>query len=306
MDQSISVIAPAYNHEDYIEACLRSIAAQRCEKMELIVLDDCSTDKTPRLIRELLSQEAFQRAFSLGVRYIPHEKNMGAHRTINEGLTLAKGRYLAVINTDDAFGAKHLPALLDACERTGSEFAFGGVRVVDENDRPVTVGYGKAIMKYQDTARMCPSITMALTRGNSTISTGNMVFTARLYRELGGFRRYKYVHDWDFALRAALLTEPVFVPEAWYVYRLHGGNTISELTNHAEDADRMEGKGAGKGENPLVAFFRSVLSGAYTNEKIPPREVWEYFLTYKKYFDDDLGALYAWTEAKKSLKEAAS
>ena len=299
MDKSVSVIAPAYNHEKYIESCLQSIANQKCEDMELIVLDDCSKDRTPQIIRQLLDQESFQKAFSMGTKFIPHEKNKGAHDTINEGLMMAKGKYLAVINTDDGFGENHLSRLLDACERENSEFAFGGVRVVDENDRPVDKGYGKAIMKYQDTARICPTITMALTRGNSTISTGNMAFTSRLYRELGGFRNYKYVHDWDFALRAALITEPVFVPDAYYIYRIHTGNTISELANHSEDANKMEGGSNRVGPNPLIDFLQKILMGQYTNERIPSREVWEYFMTYKKYFDDDYGAKYAWSEAKR-------
>ena len=299
MDKSVSVIAPAYNHEKYIESCLRSIANQKCEDMELIVLDDCSKDRTPQIIRQLLAQESFQKAFSMGTKFIPHEKNKGAHDTINEGLLMAKGKYLAVINTDDAFGENHLSGLLDACERKNSEFAFGGVRVVDENDRPVNEGYGQAIMKYQDTARMCPTVTMGLTRGNSTISTGNMVFTARLYRELGGFRNYKYVHDWDFALRAALITEPVFVPDAYYIYRIHTGNTISELANHSENANKMEGESEQSGPNPLIEFLQKILLGQYTNEKIPSREVWEYYFTYKKYFNDDDGGLYAWNEAKR-------
>ena len=299
MNKSISVIAPAYNHEKYIESCLWSIAKQSCREMELIVLDDCSKDRTRDIIQQVLAQESFCKRFSMGVRFIPHEKNKGAHDTINEGLMMAKGNYLAVINTDDAFGEEHLELLLDACERENSEFAFGGVRVVDENDRLVNEGYGKAIMKYQDTARMCPTITMALTRGNSTISTGNMVFTARLYRELGGFRNYKYVHDWDFALRAALITEPVFVPEAYYVYRLHGGNTISEIAGHPEEADKTENAEDGSTPNPLIQFMQKILRGEYTNTRIPWFPVWEYFFQYKKYYSDDTNAKSAWAEAKK-------
>lgn len=304
MEKSISVVAPAYNHERFIEKCLLSIASQNCENMELIVLDDCSRDGTRAVIRRILKEESFRRAFSLGVTFIPHEKNRGAHDTINEGLMRAKGKYLAVINTDDAFGDGHLRLLLDACEREKSEFGFGGVRVVDEKDRPVTEGYGKAIMKYQDTAMMCPTVTMALSRGNSTISTGNMIFTAGLYKELGGFRNYKYVHDWDFALRAALLTEPVFVPEACYFYRLHGGNTISEIAGRPQDADRMEKGGGRVRSNPLKEFFERILQGQYTNEKIPPVEVWDYFFNNKKYYSDDYDAGIVWEEAKKACKRS--
>ena len=304
MDKSVSIIAPAYNHEKYVESCLRSVANQKCEEMELIVLDDCSTDGTPNVIRQLIDEESFRKAFSMGIRFIQHKKNKGAHNTINEGLEIAKGKYLAVINTDDAFGDNRLDRLLDACEREGSEFAFGGVRVVDENDKTLTEGYASGIITHQNTARMCPTVTMALTRGNSTISTGNMVFSSRLYRELGGFRSYKYAHDWDFALRAALITEPLFVPDAYYIYRLHSANTISELATRPQDAYIMENGGGQSGKNPLTEFLLRVLKGQYTNKKIPPREAWEYFFAYKKYQDYDHDGPDAWNEAKKLLADS--
>lgn len=302
MSKSISVIAPAYNHEKYIESCLWSVANQQCENMELVVLDDCSKDETPSIIRGIIAQEAFKSAFSMGIKFIPHKQNKGAHETINEGLMMAKGKYLAVINTDDSFGNDHLRLLLDACERENSEFAFGGVYVIDDNGQPVTEGYGKEIMKYQDTAMMCPTITMALSRGNCTISTGNMVFTSSLYRKLEGFRNYKYVHDWDFALRASLITEPVFVKEACYYYRFHSGNTISEIACRPEDANKMENENQIRAVNPLIEFMHRLLDGDYTNTRIPSLSVWEYFFQYKKYYSDDCDAKWAWTEAKSIQK----
>ncbi len=298
MNKSITIVAPAYNHERYVEQCLTSIAKQKCEKMELIILDDCSKDSTVSIIDNIVSRKEFTDAFSLGVQFIRHKKNCGAHDTINEGLTKAKGSFLAVINTDDYFGDDHLRPLLEKCESDNSEFAFGGIKVVDENNCAVEKGYGKAIMKYQDTLKMCPTSTMALSRGNSTISTGNMVFSSRLYKDLNGFRNYKYVHDWDFALRAALITEPVFVEEAYYYYRLHGGNTISEISGHPEDANKMENAEQTQVTNPLIDFFIRILKKDYKNEKIPSKDVWEYFFKYKKYYDDDYDAAWAWEIAK--------
>lgn len=300
MDKSITVVAPAYNHEEFISKCLWSVAEQNCPDMELIVLDDVSKDRTPEIIRGLLDDPKFCAAFERGVKFFPHKENKGAHYSINEGLEAASGRYLTVINTDDAFGPNRLNLLLDKCEKENSQFAFGGIKSINQYDQPITDGYGQAIMKYQETAKKTPTITMALTRGNSTISTGNMVFTKELYRRLNGFRKYRYVHDWDFALRAALLTEPVFVEEAIYYYRLHTHNTISEISQNPANANAVE---AGSGEaqvaeNPLVDFLQHVIRGEYENEKIPPLDAWEYFFQYKKYYGDDYEALWAWEQAK--------
>lgn len=300
MDKSVTVVAPAYNHEQFITGALESVARQNYRDMELIVLDDKSSDHTVSMIQELLEKPSFRNSFSKGIRFIQHQENKGAHYSINEGLTSAKGKYLAIINTDDTYGLNRLNLLLDRLTESDSEFAFGGICAVDENDQPINDGYGKAIMKYQDTAKRCPTITMALTRGNSTISTGNMVFTADLYRRLNGFRKYRYVHDWDFALRAALETEPIFVPEAIYYYRLHTHNTITEIAEDRADSNAAESdSGTEKLENPLIDFLRHVIKGEYTNRKIPSLDVWDYFFRYKKYYDDDDGALWAWEEANR-------
>ena len=298
IDRSITIIAPAYNHEKFIEKCLWSIAGQNCPAMELIVIDDCSKDNTVQIIQKLFKDSRFKSAFQNGIKLIQHAKNQGAHDTINEGLEAASGNYLAVINTDDAYGNNRLNLLLNRCEEEEGEFAFGGIQSIDQFDSPVTSGYGQAIIKYQITAQRCPTVTMALTRGNSTISTGNMLFTRSLYHRLNGFRRYRYVHDWDFALRAALYTEPIFVPEAVYYYRLHQHNTISEISQNANAANMCETGSSENLENPLLDFFIHILRGKYENQKIPSKDVWEYFFQYKKYFDDDNDGLWAWEQAK--------
>jgi hypothetical protein len=67
-----------------------------------------------------------------------------------------------------------------------------------------------------------------LSEQNHLVTTSNMVFRKNLHARLGGFRSYRYVHDWDFALRAMLLGRPAYVPRFLTCYRLHGHNTILE------------------------------------------------------------------------------
>ena len=61
------------------------------------------------------------------------------------------------------------------------------------------------------------------------------MLTKRLWQTLGGFRDYRYNHDWDFCLRATLDCEPVLVPHALYEYRIHGRNTITEADSAARN-----------------------------------------------------------------------
>lgn len=90
---SISVILPCYNVEDYIEECLHSILQQSPYDLEVICIDDGSTDQTPRLLDE------YQRR-DLRVSVI-HQPNQGVASARNRGLEIAGGEYIAWVDPDD-------------------------------------------------------------------------------------------------------------------------------------------------------------------------------------------------------------
>ena len=94
MTNLISVVVTCYNHENYIEQCLRSIFNQTYRNIELIVLDDGSTDYSPEIIQEVLKESPFVTTFE------SHE-NIGVVRTRNKGLNLLNGDYFLFVDSDD-------------------------------------------------------------------------------------------------------------------------------------------------------------------------------------------------------------
>lgn len=304
-EASVSIVAPAYNHEGYVKRCLVSVAKQNVPHMQLIIIDDVSNDNTCKIIEELIRDKNFSVKFDGGIIFLKHEVNKGAFNTINEGLQIASGDYLTIINTDDYYGENRLKLLLEACENNHTEFAFGGVNVINQYDRAIESGYGKEILKYQYLIEKVPTVSMALAHSNCAISTGNMIFSKKLYEQLGGFENYKYVHDWDFALRACLVTEPSYVSDAKYYYRIHEGNTITEIQQENKNPNALENPKEGKtvGIAPLVRYFIDIMNGKHTNEKIPSVKVWEYFVNCKKYYHDDDGIVWAWERAKQLKDE---
>ncbi len=68
---------------------------------------------------------------------------------------------------------------------------------------------------------------------NYLITTSNMVFRKSLHARVGGFRPYRYVHDWDFALRAMQLGRAAYIRRFLTAYRIHSGNTIQESERKA-------------------------------------------------------------------------
>lgn len=90
----VTVIVPAYNHERYVEDCLKSIIGQTYENLEIIVFNDGSKDSTDKIIRN------FIRGQKRKIQYISKD-NEGLCKTLNKGLKLSKGKYIAIIASDD-------------------------------------------------------------------------------------------------------------------------------------------------------------------------------------------------------------
>lgn len=88
----VSIIVPCYNHENYISSCIDSIVKQTYENIELIVIDDGSTDKSVEILTNLSQAYNF---------YFESQKNIGLIETLNKALSMAKGKYICPFASDD-------------------------------------------------------------------------------------------------------------------------------------------------------------------------------------------------------------
>jgi len=220
----VSVVLPAHAHADYVAEAIASVFAQTLAPLELIVIDDGSRDAT------LERCEAALRGARFPVRLLARE-NRGAAATLNEGIDLARGEFIQLLNSDDRLPSPRIAIMLRALLALDAQWGFARVALIDRHG--LALGRrgdarAAALIEAQDAAVMSPTAGLALMRANSAISSGNLMFSKALWQAVGGFRDYRYNHDWDFCLRAALHAEPVLVPQALYDYRLHGSNTISE------------------------------------------------------------------------------
>jgi hypothetical protein len=163
--------------------------------------------------------------------------------------------------------------MVTAMQEVGSELAFSLVTIVSDNPPGTKLPSGFALFELEQLlgANSAPSIGFALQRRNIATSTGNLVFSRALYDKVGPFLPLKYCHDWDFALQACYFTEPVFVAEQLYDYRLHGANSFSSLS----------GLAGVESEVVLRRFFRRGLMGKSPNPLFPCEENWPgYFKLY--------------------------
>lgn len=112
----VSIIVPAYNVRRYIEECLRSIMNQSYKQIEIIVVDDGSSDDTPIIIDKLAEQDK---------RVIPiHQQNAGVSAARNAGIKVSKGEYLVFVDGDDYIATDFVEYMLGLVKKTGGELCL--------------------------------------------------------------------------------------------------------------------------------------------------------------------------------------
>ncbi len=225
MSPQVSVVIPSYNHAGYLREAVDSVLAQTLPDLELIVVDDGSTDDSLRVLAGVADPR---------MRVVP-QGNQGAHAAINRGLGLASGEYLAVLNSDDQYTPDRLEKLVGVLERNPALGIAGShITVIDRQGRPLGVKTGYANLSPwaldfpARSFRAGTDLHAALLTENYFATTSNFVFTRRCWEQTGAFRRLRYVHDWDFALRAAPHFGLHLEPEPLMKYRVHNANTIRE------------------------------------------------------------------------------
>lgn len=117
----VTVIIPAYNAEKYITTAIDSVYKQEME-IEVIVIDDCSTDHTADVLKNYREYPGF--------RYLKNEKNSGVSFSRNRGVREAKGEYIAFLDADDWWCRGKLKAQLEALRNTGAVLCATGREIV--------------------------------------------------------------------------------------------------------------------------------------------------------------------------------
>jgi glycosyltransferase involved in cell wall biosynthesis len=266
----VSVVVPFYNPGAYFEQCLRSVLQQAPVPVELIAVDDGSTDGSLELAQSLFRSPEFQDPLEGRVRLLANNENCGAFETINRGLALVSGDFINILNHDDLFSPGRLPrliALLPSLKGSDLLWGFSRVKVIDGTGAPVSRSSveGSYFESIQDAVQCFPTVGFSLLAHNSSISTGNILASRGLFDLLGGFAPLHYCHDWDFVLRALLHAEPVYLTDTGYEYRLHQTNTFRRLSSSVRDA---EAAAVQRG------YLRAVATGNFKNLLAPGPATW--------------------------------
>lgn len=142
----VSIIMPTYNCGKYIIDSIQSVIAQTYTNWELIIVDDCSTDNTKEILRPVLSEHK-------NIQYICLDKNSGAAVARTKAIDIAKGEYVAFLDSDDLWDQDKLKKQLEWMKNNSAKFSCTAYRLMDENGKligtsiypPDVIDYNKCI-----------------------------------------------------------------------------------------------------------------------------------------------------------------
>lgn len=219
----VSVIMPAYNHEKFIGATIESVLSQSFNDFEFIIINDGSTDRTDEVVKRYKDDR---------IQYYVQE-NIDAFNTLNKGISIAKGKYISIINSDDLYHQERLSYLVDFIEKGSSVFVTTNVGFIDELSVPIVDASNVFVTwldRLQSFYKQSKSLPQTFLLGNIAVTSSNFFFLSDIIKEIGVFKKYRYSHDYDFALRAVLKYGDLFsflMDREYLYYRIHNRNTIS-------------------------------------------------------------------------------
>lgn len=228
MNPLISIIVPTYNVEKYIRTCIESILAQTYRNVEVIIVNDGSTDQSLAVISDLICSHH-------NVKVI-NQKNQGLSVARNTGIDVATGKYIAFVDADDKIMPGFVSSLYQIADKTGADIVRGSFRDFNGNipkawvpDFNVPTNCGTIVLDQFLSSNISFVVWSSIYRLDF-INSNHIRFTPGIILE-----------DADFTIRAYMLAKLVATsPEPNYAYRIRQGSILT--TNNAQKMSLSEEK----------------------------------------------------------------
>lgn len=189
----VSVIVPTMNRAEPLRATIQSVLAQTYDNWELIVVDDGGTDDTPAVVAGYAETDP-------RIHFLRYPENRGVATARNTGLRMAKGDYVAYLDSDNEWHPDFLEIMLRHLERSGAEVGYSATELVEEGGR------------HRRAYRGMPFDREAL-RERNFIDCITIVHRRSLLETTGAFdESLRRTVDWDLLIRMADVTTPAYAP----------------------------------------------------------------------------------------------
>ena len=223
----VSIIMPAYNAEKYIESSVESVLGQDYENWELIIVNDGSEDFTSSLLEKYSSIDK--------IRIVSNARNKGVSRSRALGISLANGKYIAFLDSDDVFENNKLRkqvSMMEKCEDV--HLCHSNVYILSEEkeypqilDNYFNLGEKISVYEYRDDTEFMTA--------NHICNSSVMVRKETLDRIEVGIEQLFQVEDWFLWILLSEFGKYAYLPERLIRYRYHLASATSK-----SQANRLE------------------------------------------------------------------
>lgn len=215
----ISVCVPAFKAEKHLAETLESLGAQTYSNWELIVTEDGSRDRTEEIVR------SFAGTLTQAVTYHRHDPNRGLPATRNHGISIAKGDWIALLDSDDLWTSNHLEAVALRAAKGDADLIHGGSILFDSDT-------GRELETRVPSTDDVAQFPVSLYLGRYVIQPSSVLLRRELWRKVGGFNPdFRYVEDREMWLRCARAGGRfAYTGSITCRYRKHG----AALSRHSE------------------------------------------------------------------------
>ena len=206
----ISILIANYNNGHFFKDCYDSLIAQTELNWEAIVIDDCSTDNSVEIIKNLIKED-------VRFKFYVNEKNIGYQKTLIRGIELSKSPIFARLDPDDALTCDALEESINAFNQNPKiGLVFSNYFICDENLNPIDVHYGKKVSFNNDFFNLDWSI-------------GHFAcFKNSIYKKTTGIdENNKRAEDQDIYLKMVEIAPSFHINKTLYKYRRHLGGVSS-------------------------------------------------------------------------------
>ena len=210
----VSVYIPAYNAEEFIEEAIESALNQTYTDLEIVVVNDGSTDSTGEILETIYSSEPRVR--------IIHQENGGISSATNTAINACKGEYIMQLDSDDAVLPECVESLVSVLERNDVGFVYGDSFLVDSHGELIGNAYSWSMYD------------------RFKLLNGMMIHHPRMFRKRDFYRTSQFDEslsnavDYDFFLKLSEVADGYHLQTPLYLYRQHNSNT-SLVDSGAQD-----------------------------------------------------------------------
>lgn len=254
----VSVIIPGYNHAPFLRTRIDGVLAQTYNNIEVIMLDDCSTDNSAEIMLSYKENEKVS-------HIVINDKNTGnTFKQWEKGISLAKGEYVWIAESDDDASPDFLALLMEKMLRSpDSALAFCRSQMIDSDGKPLNYSWDEP-KRYNGTG-IYDGKTFSLHRmvfKNLLYNASMIVFRKRYYYNINNvYQMYRHSGDWLFWFEMCMQGAVCEVPEVLNRFRQHPTKVSNEALEYKDLEEIVEIQGIISSRLHLSPYQRSCLRG---------------------------------------------